>query len=313
MSQHNLALARKYFGELHTDKFATTADEIFDANLILQGPAVPTRSTRGREGYKTIMARYQSAFPDRKTTVEDWIVEGDKVVGRYTFEGTHTGPLPGIPPTGKHVKTTGVTILRIARGKIVEVWSFSDALGMLQQLGVIPSSLAGAGAVPLTSAQLATQQPTTSSAEPTRLSTDKLKAIATRLYEGLNKRELSIIDELFAPNYRFYRPASPVPLNREGFKQVRSAYVGTAFPDWHVTVDDLIAENDKVLTRVRMSGSHKGDFLGVPATGKRVEIEGLDIFRVAEGNIVEHWVQSDALGLLRQVGLLPEHAQPQRE
>ncbi len=73
--EQNLALARKYFGELHSDKFAATADEIFDTNLALKGPAYPTKSTRGREGYKTIMGRYQGAFPDWKNTVEDWIIK----------------------------------------------------------------------------------------------------------------------------------------------------------------------------------------------------------------------------------------------
>ena len=79
------------------------------------------------------------AFPDAKFTLEDIIVEGDKVVYRTSWTGTHKGELQGIPPTGKTVTVTGVNIARITRGKLVEMWAFQDAMGLMQQLGVIPS------------------------------------------------------------------------------------------------------------------------------------------------------------------------------
>jgi predicted ester cyclase len=85
------------------------------------------------------LTRAQAAFSDISITVEDQIAEGDKVVSRWTIRGTHKGEYMGIAPTGKQVTITGISIYRIEKGKIVEDWANSDMLGMLQQLGAIPS------------------------------------------------------------------------------------------------------------------------------------------------------------------------------
>ena len=82
---------------------------------------------------------YQAAFPDLRVTVEDMVAEGDKVVTRWTMHGTHEGALRGIPATGKQGSVKGITIKRIAGGRVVEEWPLIDMLGMMQQLGVVPS------------------------------------------------------------------------------------------------------------------------------------------------------------------------------
>jgi predicted ester cyclase len=81
----------------------------------------------------------RAAFPDIHETVEDIIAEGDTVVTRTTWRGTHQGALLGIAPTGKHVSVSGIDISRVASGKFVEHWQSADNLGLLQQLGVVPS------------------------------------------------------------------------------------------------------------------------------------------------------------------------------
>ena len=80
-----------------------------------------------------------TAFPDAKFAIDDVIAEGDEVVYRSRWSGTHKGELQGIAPTGKTVTVTGVSIARIAEGKLIEMWAFQDAMGMMQQLGVMPS------------------------------------------------------------------------------------------------------------------------------------------------------------------------------
>lgn len=82
---------------------------------------------------------YRAAFPDVQSTIEDTIAEGDKVVTRWTARGTHRGALMGIPPTGKELTVTGMGILRIEGGRIMEAWGIFDQFGMLQQIGVIPT------------------------------------------------------------------------------------------------------------------------------------------------------------------------------
>ncbi len=113
------------------------ADEILSASFVdhdfVQG------QTPGMEGYKQMVGAFRSAFPDLRVRNEDVIEEGNKVVVRWTANGTHNGQLMQIPPTGKKVSLKGVDILRIENDKIVERWGEFDALGMLSQLGVIPS------------------------------------------------------------------------------------------------------------------------------------------------------------------------------
>src|SRR5438270_13662004 len=93
----------------------------------------------GLEAYRQFGSLYFSAFPDLQINPEDLTAEEDKVTMRYGWRGTHKGELMGIPPTGKQVTTWGISILRVANGKIAEQWDSFDNLGMLQQLGVVPA------------------------------------------------------------------------------------------------------------------------------------------------------------------------------
>lgn len=96
-----------------------------------------------REGAKQFVRGITSAFSDIRYTVEDLVAEGDKVVARWSSRGVHTGELMGVPATGKEVTTTGISMARIVDGKIREVWSEFDALGMLQQLGAMEAPATG--------------------------------------------------------------------------------------------------------------------------------------------------------------------------
>ena len=113
----------------------SVADEIIAPDFIDHDPVSGQGS--GLEGYKEMVGAFRAAFPDLRVRNEDVIAEGDKVAVRWTARGTHGGALMDIPPTGRQVTLKGVDVLRIERGKIVERWGEFDALGMLQQLGVI--------------------------------------------------------------------------------------------------------------------------------------------------------------------------------
>ncbi len=94
---------------------------------------------QGLEAVKQFVSLFLAAFPDGRFTVEDMVAEGDKVVARHTFRGTHQGNFMGIPPTGKQVTATGMSMGRAVNGKGVKVWVNGDDLGLLQQLGVVPT------------------------------------------------------------------------------------------------------------------------------------------------------------------------------
>jgi steroid delta-isomerase-like uncharacterized protein len=107
----------------------------FAPNAVVHNSGAP--DPLNLEGFRQLAAVFLAAFPEGKHTIDDMIVEGDKVVTRITYRGAHTGDLMGIPPTGKHVTTSAMTIDQIANGKIVETWRLFDQMGMMQQLGVM--------------------------------------------------------------------------------------------------------------------------------------------------------------------------------
>jgi len=111
------------------------ADEVYSADYVVHDPSGPIQGT---EALKQFVATFRTAYPDIHTTIEDMIAEGNKVVWRYTVRGTHRGEFMGIAPTGKSITLTGILISRFVGEKVVEDWNNYDALGMMQQLGVIP-------------------------------------------------------------------------------------------------------------------------------------------------------------------------------
>jgi steroid delta-isomerase-like uncharacterized protein len=145
MSEQNKALARRAFEEIWNRDNLAVVDELVAQNATFNDPSVPGGKFTGPEGLKQFVQIYRGAFPDVRITINDQIAEGDKVVTRWTAVGTHKGELMGIAPTGKHATVTGVDIDRYQGGKVVEAWASYDMLGLLQQLGVVPS-LAPAGA-----------------------------------------------------------------------------------------------------------------------------------------------------------------------
>ena len=135
-TEDNKILARRFVEEVWVKGDLTAVDELLATNFVLHFP--PSGVTPDLEGYKQWVSRVCTGLVDRQSTVEDQIAEGDKVVTRWIYRGTHKGDLMGIAPTGKHVTVSGVTIHRIVGGRIVEEWNEIDNLNLLRQLGVLP-------------------------------------------------------------------------------------------------------------------------------------------------------------------------------
>jgi len=139
MSEQNKELSRRLIEDVFSGGRLETADEILAPEAIGHDPALP-EPTRGPEGLKAAATGYRTGFPDLTIKVEEQLAEGDSVCTRWTAVGTNTGEFWGIAPTGKQATVTGITIDRIAEGKIVESWTNWDALGLMQQLGVVPAA-----------------------------------------------------------------------------------------------------------------------------------------------------------------------------
>jgi predicted ester cyclase len=121
---------------------------------------------------------------------------------------------------------------------------------------------------------------------------------------GLNQKDLTALDEYFSPKLTDHALPPGLPAGLEGRKIFASALL-SAFPDLHVAVEDLIAEGERLVTRYTVHGTHNGELMGIPATGKRVSVGGIAIDRFENGQSVEHWEIIDQLGLMQQLGVIP--------
>ena len=136
------------------------------------------------------------------------------------------------------------------------------------------------------------------------MSTEENKALAHRYIEEVfNQKNLATIDELNTPDVVLHN-ASMVIQGREAYKQFVSMYL-SAFPDMHMTIEDMIAEGDTVAERVTIRATHEGDFMGIPPTGKQGTVTAIYIVRFANGQGAEVWANGDDLGLLQQLGVIP--------
>ncbi len=134
------------------------------------------------------------------------------------------------------------------------------------------------------------------------MSADDNKAALRRFYEEvLNGRNLEVVDQLLAPDAVDHTLGSR---GLEAYKEFFSM-VHQAFPDMRVEVHDMIADGDLVAARVTYSGTHQAEFVGVPATGRRVEVSGVDFLRMRDGRQAEHWGGADMASLLQQLGVMP--------
>lgn len=131
-AEANKAMIRKYYEDLWNKWNLSLSDELIDAGISFRGSLGVT--VQGLEGFKQYVTLVRGAFPDFHNTIEDLIAEGDKVVARLTYHGTHRGELFGIAPTGKRVTYAGIAIFRIADGRIVEGWVIGDTYGLMKQL-----------------------------------------------------------------------------------------------------------------------------------------------------------------------------------
>lgn len=140
-----------------------------------------------------------------------------------------------------------------------------------------------------------------------RAATPTPRAVVRRLHDIWNSGDLDAVPEVYAPDFVGHFPVSshlPQRLGidgaREGIRRAKAA-----FPDWHEHVDEMVTEGNRVVTRYTSTGTHRGDFRGIPATGRPLTVREMSIYRVAHGKVVEQWCLLDELHRLQQLGVLP--------
>lgn len=137
------------------------------------------------------------------------------------------------------------------------------------------------------------------------MSLQENKAIVLRMTEEFyNKGNIESAGQFFAGAYVHHEPASPHVTDLAGLKESLRTKLA-AFPDLHVKIDELLAEGDRVTKRWTLHATHTADLGGLPPTGRRITLSGIDLFRLADGKIVECWLAYDNLSLLQQLGAIP--------
>jgi steroid delta-isomerase-like uncharacterized protein len=136
-AQKNKAIVLHHWEEFVSKGNLDLIDEIFAPDFVAHEA---NQDIRGSEGVRQFILMLRAAFPDLQVTVEDTLAEGDKVVQRWSAHSSHQGALMGLPPSGKRISVAGITISRFEGGKVAEEWELYDMMGMMQQLGALPSS-----------------------------------------------------------------------------------------------------------------------------------------------------------------------------
>ena len=275
--------------EVHNQGNLAVADEVFATDFVNHDPSRP--NVNDLESYKGWVVENRTVFPDFHVEIHYMVAEGDKVAACWTVTGTHQGEFMGIPPTGNQMTLTGMNIHRLAGDKIVEAWWIHDTLALLEQLGMMP----------LTREDYTWGTPSEVTGDPGDPASNK--AIVQRMIdEVMNQQNLGVIDELFATDYLMHDPAWPMEVKGpEGFKQWAGAMLEPFFSDGEIAVNDIIAEGDKVAVHWTWSGTHTGEFMGIPPTVRRITITGISIHRFANDKFVESWASYDALGMMQQL------------
>ncbi|MDQ3657461.1 MAG: ester cyclase [Chloroflexota bacterium] len=137
------------------------------------------------------------------------------------------------------------------------------------------------------------------------VSLESNKTLVRRWYdEFVNEHDVDVLDNLLAPGFASHFLSDAPGRTRDELKEI-DGRMFASFPDLRIAVDDMVAEGDRVAVRYSSQGTHRGDALGVPATGQAAEGTGMDFFRIADGKLAERWAELDFTGLLVQIGAVP--------
>ena len=132
------------------------------------------------------------------------------------------------------------------------------------------------------------------------------KQLVRQVFESYNQQDMENAENLFSPKHIFHFPGAP-PMDWNSHKQFILG-LSKAFPDLHFKIEDIVAEGDKVAYRLTVSGTHKGEFQGIPPTDKKVSFSSTGISNIVDGKIMEDWVDADTMGLMQQIGAIPANA-----
>jgi steroid delta-isomerase-like uncharacterized protein len=284
----NSATAARWFTEVLNQQKLEVLEEIVDPTMGLDPGAFSGMT--GVDQVRQMMGDLLGAFPDAAYTIEDTLVDGDRVVVRWTGTGTHAGDYAGIPASGEARRWSGIHFFDYACGRITGLRVEADILAML---GLVDDVLA-------TPTAGAAGSPGADCGPPSR---EEMEGFAHAWQDVWNSHDVTTYERVVSPDAVHH---FGVRSDAVGLAAIQHGLEGffTAFPDLTGPIEDIVVDGNRVAFRYTDSGTSTGDFFGTPATGGSVSWTGATILRVSCGEIVESWAEVDGLGMWRQLGLL---------
>ncbi len=259
------------------------ASELYAPDAVFHAPGFPQVTDLASQ-IAELTFESQVLAHDFHFTLEDVFGAGDEVVARLTVTANFVYGMPSPRPYVHPV----MVVFRFEGGKIAEEWWQFDLLGVQEQLGALPRTRPAYG----------WSAPSTLTGDPGI--PQQNASLARRAMQTVNAANAVLGDQVFSPAYVNHDPVVPLATDWPTYRSVIDAQ-RAAFPDLHLTIQDLFASGDRVALRVKWTGTHLGPFNGIPATGRQVETTLTIIYRIANRQIVEGWVAWDAAGMLQQL------------
>ena len=282
--EENKETLKRLFDEVWNNNNLDAVNKCFAENFVRYGIG---GTSIDLNTYKQFLVTMRKTTPDIYRSLDEMVAEGDKIAFSFTWTGTDIGGWGGRPPTGKKLSAEECYIARFENGKIVEIKQHADPMGLFQELGIIP-----------TMAEIQTQKQKEKTEEEN-------KNVIRRLVEEVyDKGDLSIIPELIDTDYCYVHPMGLEIKGIEGFSQFIQMLYG-AFSDFHMVLQDMIAENDNVGINNALSGTLTGKFGEYEPTGNKVNLTESMFFTLKDGKVVEQKAYTDGLSFMQQAGINP--------
>ena len=244
-----------------------------------------------REQALALAHAIRRAIPKLAFSIEEQLAAEDKVATRWHAEGTHSGELLDIEPTGTEVTLSGMRIDQFEEGRMVETWVLLEQWSLLRQMGEVEV------ATPVATMDRVSPTPVVTQLSAPAENEAIARTLVTDVWNGGRREPL---DHLLDDRYALYFDNKSDRRGRDTYWDFVETY-RNAFPDLEVTIDDIVSEGDHIVLRVTLRGTHEGPFLDIEPTGSEIEIQRMAIHHVDDGRLIETGIVEDTLGLLQQL------------
>jgi steroid delta-isomerase-like uncharacterized protein len=285
-------VVRRYFEQIN-DRNVAVLDELLSPNYVDHTP-LPFPVPAGRDGTSQVAHAALRATPDGWHQVRGQVADADLVMTLIHAGGTFQEALYNLQPTGGPISMSGIALHRVSEGRLVEHWGISDFAGLFQQIGLLPGPAQHAPAPP-------PAPPARSGRAPSR---EEAAQLMQRFVQVLNESDLAIADEILAPDFYANFIGVPPMTDRESWKQFVMGFLA-AFTEFHLGVEHTLYDGEWSGAHWSWTARHTGEFMGIPATDRRVQVQGMGLYRILDGRIVEENVIEDMMAILVQLGVAP--------